>query len=236
MTDVRRVIIEEQKVEGKRLGRHVEHDEKSRAFAFGVSVTAMVDIKNTRHHRLGGPLNQGDIGSCTGNATAGACNTVPLHHKLEHLLKEPQAVELYALATVLDGFDGTYPPDDTGSSGLAAAQAAQQKGYITSYKHAFSVEEAVAALMVSPVITGVNWYEGFDSPDQHGMVSIAGQVRGGHEFEVLGIEINGTLDASIVEAENSWGTDWGKHGRFYFTVATWRQLLNEDGDVTVLVP
>jgi hypothetical protein len=236
VTDIRRVVIEEQVVEDKRLGRHIEHDERSRAFAFGTTVRHMNDLRNVRHHRLGGPLDQGNLGSCTGNAVAGCLNTVPFHERREHLLKEEQAVEIYERATVIDGFEGQYPPDDTGSSGLAAAQAALEMGHIGSYQHAFSLEEAVAALMANPVITGVNWYEGFDSPDAHGLVSIGGAIRGGHEFEVLGFEMNGTLDASIVEAENSWSRNWGLHGRFRFTVATWRQLLNEDGDVTILVP
>lgn len=232
---VTQTIPESPSPHGGRLGRHIEHDPRSRGHAFGAVVTSMVDLSNVRHVRRGGPLDQGELGSCTGNATAGAINTLPLHVVGRHLLKEQQAVEIYERATVLDEFDGSYPPDDTGSSGLAAAQAAREMGYIDSYKHAFSVEEALAALMIGPVITGVNWYEGFDQPDSHGVVKIAGEVRGGHEFEVVGFEPHAKLDESRVVCINSWGTGWGWTGRFAFTVATWRRLLDEQGDVTILV-
>lgn len=225
--------IPEHRVEGKPLGRHVEHDPRSRNFAVGV-VTAPALFRTVHHMRYGGVFDQGNLGSCTGNATAGAVNTRPLHVK-GHVLTEADAVAIYELATKIDDIDGAYPPDDTGSSGLAAAKAAQQMHLIDSYRHAFSIEEALSALQDKPVITGVDWYEGFDEPDASGLVKIAGQVRGGHEFEVLGFEYRTTLDESLVIAENSWNATWGKKGRFMFTVATWRQLLDAQGDVTILV-
>lgn len=225
------VVLEEQKIEGKRLGRHVEHDERSHAYA----VTGPAPVfKTVTHARSGGPFDQGEIGSCTGNATAGAINTVPIHRPGIRLLIEPDALKIYELATTIDDITGSYPPTDTGSSGLSAAKAAQQLGLITSYTHAFSMVQALTALMSGPVITGVSWYEGFDNPDKHGLVSISGQIRGGHEFEVLGFQLGHTFDQSLVICENSWGKTWGLNGRFNFTVATWQKLLDQQGDVTIL--
>lgn len=227
-------IIEEHKVEGKRLGRHVEHDERSRNFQFGVIVAAD-QLQKVTHRRYGAILDQGDLGSCTGNAIAGAINSVPLHKKGTHTLKEPDALSLYEEATKLDAVPGEYPPDDTGSTGLAAAKAAKNAGYITIYKHAFGIQEALTALQRYPVITGVNWYEGFDEPDEHGMVEIAGQIRGGHEFVVVGFVPHVNVMEAIVIADNSWSDGWGDNGRFRFTVATWNELLNQDGDATILM-
>lgn len=224
--------LQEHHVPNKRLGRHVEHDPRSREFAFGVSVYPL----HTVHHRVyGGILSQGALGSCTGNAAAAAKNTRPLHKSGDRLLTEADAVELYQKATQLDGIPGIYPPDDTGSSGLAVAKALKQKGLIVAYRHAFSVEEALSALQVGPVITGVNWYEGFDDPDSHGLVKLSGQVRGGHEFVVVGFDHHENLDDSIVVAHNSWGANWGRFGTFRFSVRTWRTLLDEQGDVTILI-
>jgi hypothetical protein len=235
MQEVVQKHIPEERIEDKRLGRHVEHDPLSRAYPFGAKAV-FGTLMTVHHRRYGGPFDQGDLGSCTGNATAGAINSVPFHKKGAKLLKEKDAVAIYSLATTLDGFDGDYPPDDTGSSGLAAAKAAKSLGYLSSYKHAFSIEEALAALQITPVITGVAWYEGFDNPNIHGLVSISGQVRGGHEFEVIGFQAGRNEDESLVICENSWSKKWSLNGRFTFSVTTWRKLLDDDGDVTILVP
>jgi hypothetical protein len=220
------VHIPEHHVAGKRLGRHVNHDPRSWDFpAPGATITTPVLWK--RHGRI---LNQGQLGSCTGNAVAGAVDTEPLY-LAHHLLYEKQAVGIYELATQLDPYPGAYPPDDTGSDGLSACKAAKQLGYITSYLHAFGIDQAVAALASGPVITGVNWYEGFDHPDVNGYVKIAGQVRGGHEFEIHGYD-PGT---QLVAAVNSWGRSWGLNGYFFFSKTTWATLLAQQGDVTVPV-
>lgn len=215
---------------GGRLGRHIEHDPRSRAFAMYPS--DLGPIKVVKHRRYGSIFDQGQFGSCTGNALAGAINTAPLHKTGARALVEADAVKLYAAATVLDGYAGTYPPDDTGSSGLAVCKAGMKAGYLTGYKHAFSIQAALASLTVTPVITGIPWYEGFDKPDADGMVVIAGQIRGGHEIEVDAILKVGSLAETIVELPNSWGTSWGLGGKFRMTAATWAALLEQQGDVT----
>jgi hypothetical protein len=228
--------LDEIVVPGKRLGRHVEHDERSRAFAVAAEPAEAIGPVS---HRRFGMLNQGQLGSCTGNAMAGALNTRPFRVGTATLLKEPDAVRLYSEATRIDGIQGVYPPTDTGSSGLAVGKAAKKEGRIAGYGHAFSVKAALSALMKIPVITGVAWYEGFDNPDLTGLVKIAGQIRGGHEFEVVAFEPVSTNDPlldGIVEAVNSWGYSYGVRGRFRFTARTWAELLADDGDVTVPTP
>jgi hypothetical protein len=234
MTDTVTRTLVEQIVDGKRLGRHVEHDPRSRGYAFKAAED--VALRNIVHRHYGGILDQGNLGSCTGNACAGAINTIPIHAKREHVLREPEALDLYELATAIDEFPGQYPPEDTGSSGLAVAKAAQQKGYISSYQHAFSIGDALLALMEGPIIVGVNWYEGFDAPNAHGLVEISGLVRGGHEFVIRGFHKHQRVSDSLLVADNSWGPGWGERGRFLFTVSTLNRLLNEDGDATILVP
>lgn len=202
------------------LGRLVEHDEASRGFQ-AARAPALVSVL---HKRTRKPFDQGNVGACTGMAMTGLLDTEPFTH---HYLSERTALKLYKLATTLDSDPGQYPPDDTGSSGLAVAKAAQQKGYISSYSHAFGLQHALEALVLAPVITGIDWYEGFDSPGPGGLLEIAGSVRGGHEVEILGIDV----DARTVRGINSWG-DWGDHGRFTFAWDTWDQLLANNGDVT----
>lgn len=233
MDGVKVVLLEESRVDGMPLGRHVEHDERSRAHA--VEAMAAEAIKSTAWHRRGGPFNQLKLGSCTGNAAAGVVNTAPFQPNEPKLLGEADAVSIYEDATALDNIPGHYPPTDTGSSGLAVCKVLKGRGLISSYSHAFSIHAAVSALMAGPVITGIPWYEGFDTPDADGLVHIAGEVRGGHEIEVPEFVMGHTgsyLDGLVVPY-NSWGLHWGLHGTFKVTVRDWATLLEQQGDVTV---
>ncbi len=217
-------LLEERIEPQRRLGRHVEHDPRSRNFP---APRRPIPLRNVLHQRHCPPFDQGNVGSCTGNAEAGLLMTEPFYTS-GRVLTESDAVDLYSLATKLDRIKGDYPPDDTGSTGLAVMKAARQLGYIRGYTHAFGLQHALEALVLAPVITGVVWYEGFDTPDANGLISISGAIRGGHEFEVLGLDV----DNKVVRACNSWGTGWGDQGYFQFSFDTWDQLLHQKGDVT----
>lgn len=219
------------------LGRTVEHDPRSLAYP---APHALPGETRTvwRHH--GSVLDQGNLGSCTGNAMAQCLMTDP-YRQTRRRLKEADALALYAKATQLDGFPGTYPPDDTGSSGLAVAKAAQQAGYITGYTHAFGIEHAKAALVYGPMIVGTNWYASMFTPDPRtGEVSIIGKPIGGHEYLLLGyLPAHTTGGADVYAFLNSWG-HWGRGshvigtrtGVFTMTAATFSRLLSENGDLT----
>jgi hypothetical protein len=219
-----------------RLGRHVEHDERSFAYAFTAAPTAK--IQSVRHERKIGILDQGQLGSCTGNAMCGLLGSEPFYDTLtpevQKSLDEEEAVTLYSAATKLDNVNGDYPPKDTGSTGLAVAKAAQNMGLISGYQHTFSYDAFLAALMQQPVIVGTNWYQSMFTPDKNGVVSIASgsQVAGGHEYEAVGYDA--TQDNVIFA--NSWGTSWGTDGFFQMSSATFKRLLSEQGDATVPVP
>jgi hypothetical protein len=229
---VRRRIEWHESKHGGALGRHVEHDPRSRSFAVAPSVPGQrLKVMHRRHGRI---LDQGNLGSCTGNALVGAVDTEPLYRR-RHLFREPMAVRLYSEATRLDEFDGAYPPNDTGSSGLAVCKAGVAFKLLTSYRHAFGIEQALDALQDGPVITGVDWYEGFDTPDTQGLVQIVGQIRGGHEFVVHGYTPATLPLDSLVHCDNSWGDGWGFGGSFTMSVRTWASLLDAQGDVTVPV-
>jgi hypothetical protein len=225
--DVVRTTIPEQVMHGKRLGRHIVHDPRSRDYP---ADTAPAIISVT-HAAAGLPLNQGDIGSCTANALCGALDSAP-DFKGGTPRNEHDAITLYELETKLEG--QPYPPNDPGGSGLEVCKAAKELGWISSYKHAFGVEKALLALVLHPVITGINWYTSFDTPSPEGLVAIAhgATVRGGHEV------VADQIDApnKLVWFWNSWGTAFGVGGRFCMSFDTWQQLLEQTGDVTVPEP
>lgn len=230
-----RQLIPQTHVDGKYLGRHIEHDPLS----FDFPAAQATKVKSVMHARHGSVFNQGNIGSCTGNAMAGLLMTDPIWVPGRELTEE-DALAIYELGTKLDGFPGDYPPDDTGSSGLGVARAARKMGEIKTYRHAFGIDQALRALTLRPTISGVPWYSGFDEPDADGLVQISGSIRGGHEFVQVGIDV----DNWLVWNDNSWDTSWGvtgpegafadgvtPGGMFCFTFDTWAALLKQQGDV-----
>jgi hypothetical protein len=233
-----------------RLGRHIEHDPRSLAYAHGVlPQSAIKTVEWTRRIPI---LDQGSLGSCTGNAGTGvlgtdsagrtASTTVTItpagaaaSHGLftagEHALDEAFAVALYSLATILDGVSGQYPPTDTGSTGLGVAKALKALGLAGSYTHAFSTAALNSALQTSPVMIGIPWLKSmFDTAtDGRILVDHTSGIAGGHELELC------RYDASTGEywVPNSWNTSWGDKGWAYFTAADLTWLLSQQGDVTV---
>jgi hypothetical protein len=217
-----------------RLGRHRVWDSRNDAYVRNGTPT-YTDVEWQRFTAI---MDQGQLGSCTGNAVCGLLGCQGLYEDLsgnqQAGLVESQAVAFYSLATQLDGYSGTYPPTDTGSDGPSAAKAAMQLGYATGYVHATTFPGAVAAVEKGAGMAGTNWYQGMFTPDANGVVSISKRdtVAGGHEYVVRQIDAKNEL----VWCDNSWGTSFGVGGRFAMSFTTFERLITEDGDFTTLVP
>jgi hypothetical protein len=222
------------------LGRHVEHDPRSLHFAHGVlPKTAIKSVDWTRRAPI---FDQGQLGSCTGNAAAGLLGTdsaaragltsVTINGDVLPV-DEDLAVDIYKLATQLDNIRGTYPPDDTGSSGIGAAKALKKLGLASGYTHAFSLDALKSALQSGPVMVGTVWLESmFDvDPDGYVVVDRKTSVAGGHEYAISAYN----ADRFAFRLDNSWGEGWGVRGSAWFTEADLQWLLSQKGDVTVPV-
>jgi hypothetical protein len=226
--------IEEHVIPGRRLGRHVKIDSRAAFYPYRHDGREVAAQLWTRHI---GILDQGDVGSCTGNAETGCLGTDPFWGTLapagKQLNGERTALALYSAAEDIDN-DGPYPPNDNGSTGPSVCQAALNAGLIAGYTHATSVTAMAQALQAGPVIVGVDWYDSFDSPASDGTISISAgaQVRGGHEFVVRGVD----PPAKMFRADNSWGVNWGVNGSMQFSYATMERLFAGQGDCTVSVP
>ncbi len=229
---IRQELLPEVLVRGQRLGRHVWHDSRSRQYPVAeLPQPALRSVAWARHIPI---LDQGDVGSCTGNAMCGALATdlvfggLPASHPA---LDEHEALRIYSEAEVIDG-NGPYPPNDDGSYGLSVARAARADGLIAGYQHAFSFAAFQTALQVGPVIVGAQWLTGMDNPDPDGLVKFSGSVRGGHEFECRELD----MQAGLAWFDNSWGLGWGRAGRFGMAFAEAAKMLAADGDVTQPLP
>lgn len=229
MTEIKQIPTDD-----PRLGRIVQHDPRSRAYAF--KAPRRLELVSKRHRRWIPVLDQGYLGSCTGNAGIGNMGSDPFYHNFtsDTLLDESAAIKLYSDATVIDEWEGSYPPDDTGSSGLAIAKVLKGRGWISGYQHTFTFDDMKAALQNGPVLLGINWYNNFYDPSYDGELTVASDdsVAGGHEIVVDEIDV----ENKRIWITNSWGENWGVDGRAWFSWETMERLLHEDGDVVVLVP
>jgi hypothetical protein len=230
------------------LGRKVNHDPRSRAFPFAARAEAAVPVASRpRWPSTIGILNQGGLGSCVPNtgveriafsdAVRPGLTAVP-YGGGQRPLDEPLAVNWYHDVTALDPFDGTWPPDDTGSDGTSLGKLLKSLGLIQSYTHAFGgLVDVLAALMSGPVPVGVNWYDSMFTPTPTGelVITKGASVAGGHEFN-----FDGEVDAVArrLWMTNHWlnddDTPWGLSGRAWMSYATAERLLGEDGDATIM--
>lgn len=206
-------------------GRLIEHDPRSRMFAAARASTQ----RSVLHGHSAPVLDQGESNSCTGHALAQCLNTDFFAKSRQNFLDSRIAFDLYSLATRLDVFPGSYPPDDTGSSGLSVCKAGVRRGYLRGYGHAFGFNNFCRVIQTQPVLIGTSWYSGMSKPDRNGLVVPTGEYEGGHEYLCLGID----YERKLLTFLNSWGPSWGKNGRFFMTFDVFSKLLADRGDVAV---
>lgn len=226
-----------------RLGRHVEHDDRSRQHPF--TATRPTQDKTVVWPTAAPCLNQARLGACTGFATAQLINTVAFTPTRAHVnhnsnyLTAKDAREIYSLATHLDNIKGQWPPTDGGSTGLAAAKAGTRLGYFTGYQHAFGFDHFRAAIAAQPVIVGTLWTKTMFTPNTDGVLHVGpltdDNIAGGHEYLARGI----SYERRQVLFRNSWGPQWGTTGPdstpggFWVGFDDFEALLAQQGDVTV---
>lgn len=220
------------------LGRHVNLDSMSKAYALQPELRVIGSVRHDAHIAI---LNQGQVGSCTGNASTSCAYHVPFHAPgsptWRYTPDEVGAVDWYRDNTANDGFAGTYTPDDTGSDGLTSSKMAVQAGVASGYQAALDLDSSLQALMDRPGITGIPWYNSMFTPPASGLLdtSVRSGLAGGHELcvdEIVSADAagNGT-GVMLVGGPNSWSNTWGAQGRWYMRVLDWWDLRKREGDV-----
>lgn len=225
------------------LGRHVNHDPRSREFP--ATPRKLVQPRSKMHELRAVALNQADLGSCVGHTAAQWLNCVVTSRnrrrgmmpgrrlgvgfKQTKYLNDEDAQTLYSAATSYDEFDGKWPPHDTGSSGLGGAKAMKKYGYIEKYTHCFDFASLVATIVEQPAMLGINWYAGMFDPDEKGVIRPTGSQCGGHEILIRGIDFTNQR----FRLRNHWTPEWGIKGDCFLSFSDMERLLSENGDVTV---
>jgi C1A family cysteine protease len=67
--------------------------------------------------------------------------------------------------------------------------------------------------------------------DADGYIHATGENEGGHEVELIGVDVS----ERCVIGMNSWGDNWGVRGRFKLHWEDLETLLAEQGDAFVII-
>ena len=219
------------------LGRQCVQDERSRAFARGLTVDP--STWRTTTIRTSDPLPNPDQpnGCCTGVSECVQGNSAGVP-SVQRRLTMDDAQAVYTLATTLDPFAGSMPDQDTGSSGLAAAKAARRLGLLSGgYRWLLGGADEVVQHLCSPERTPVSigtwWYEGMMRPQRakpdgvHRLpfVEPTGRRVGGHQFTARGY--HKPTDTVVVRC---W---WGSYRDVRVARTHLADLLADDGDAHV---
>jgi hypothetical protein len=223
-TDLHVVMVEQQ---DSRLGRQCVQDPRSRAFPMAAPDTSTWRSKTIRMYDPTPNPNQ-TIGDCTGCDKAMEGNAAR-NRVSGRILTMADAEQIYSLATELDPWDGSWPPTDTGSSGLAAAKAAIQLKLGGAYRWNFTHDASgiVQEIMEGRTVgVGTWWYDGGFRPKprkQGGVyVEMTGAKAGGHQWRIRGYD-----EPTDMLLGRCW---WGRFRDFWITRTHLAELLADDGD------
>lgn len=208
------------------LGRQLVHDSKSLEYPVREPidkskwVTKTIEICDPE-------INPNQChGECTGVAKCVQMNA--MGNRVEGVVFDMNAAHtFYHLATTLDPFTGEWPPNDTGSSGLGSAKAAQQLGIGGEYRHVFDGADGVVQQIQEDrvVSCGTWWYEGMFSPDNERVIEPNGPRKGGHQYAAIGYDLE--HDRVLIRC---W---WGDFRDVYIAREHLNQLLLDGGDAHV---
>jgi hypothetical protein len=172
------------------LGRQRVHDSRSKNFPASIG---LVDRSKwvSKLIRVYDPTPNPNQchGECTGVAKCVQMNAVG-NRVMGLVLNMINAHGFYRIATELDPFEGEWPPDDTGSSGLASAKAAQKFGVGGEYLHIFNGADGVVQQIQEGRVVSVGtwWYDDMFYPNTKGVIEPTGPQVGGHQFAARGYD------------------------------------------------
>jgi hypothetical protein len=207
-----------------KFGRLVEFDERSRNFP--VRELLATDKLRSYTWSCGIVLDQGNIGACTGFSVAQEAAAKPAVIKN---ITNQTGLEVYRRAQQLDEWPGE---NYEGSSVLGAIKAGTEKGWYKEYRWAFSENDlALAVGHHGPAVIGINWYDSMSTPNGKGIITVSGEIAGGHAILCNGFNVK----TGLYRLHNSWGNVWGINGECFISRLDMIRLLQEDGEACIPV-
>jgi hypothetical protein len=225
------------------LGCNIHLDSRSWDYALQPKATPILDVWHTPHISI---LDQGRIGSCSGNGSTSCAYHDPFFTSgaspWKYTADEFGAQAWYHQNTVEDSYAGTWEPDDTGSDTTTSSKVAKEAGVCSGFQMSGDLDSSLEALQTRPGITGIPWYQSmFDAPSSGLLdVDMTTPLAGGHLLCVDRIITasapgNGT-GVVLVSGPNSWGTSWGDGGRWVMKASDWWALRQREGDCFFWTP
>lgn len=211
------------------------HDERS--LQYDIRSIIKSDIKPVKKMwEEGIVLDQGSEGACVGFGWMGEFLSQPVAPNPQpgKFATQRYANDVYQTAKKIDEFPGE---NYDGTSVLAGAKVMRSRGFIKSYRWAFSIEDVRDALIQEgPVVIGVPWKEGMYETGANGVVKVTGKSVGGHCLVLTGYDPAmkiGSRTYEVYRWRNSWGASYGINGSGYIKANDLAKLLKGVGEACV---
>ena len=200
------------------------YDERSRGYNIAETLRGATQPR-TKVWQGAPHLNQGTEGACVGFSWAHEGGADPIRKSVTR----STALSIYNRAKQLDAWPGT---NYSGTSVLAGAKAVRERGWVTEYRWAFNLNDALLALSYAgPFVLGCDWHRDMVNPGPRGYLSPTGRIIGGHAILVKAI--NTTYNR--VTVHNSWGASWGRNGDAYLSFSDLGKLINSGAEICIPV-
>lgn len=213
-------------------------DERSRNYPIREVIREASPRRRNKLWRVGPVTDQGSEGACVGHGWTTEALATPVAVDLNRISADVPRIPnsfaqyIYESAKKVDYWPGE---DYSGTSVLGGAKAMQSVGLLKEYRWAFSIQDVIDSILTkSPVVLGMNWYEGmYEAPN--GVLSVSGPLVGGHCLTAVGysVEYKGLGGEDTIILRNSWGPSWGKNGLAEIKVSELEALLMDNGEACV---
>jgi len=213
-----------------RLDRIPQFDDRSRMYG----VRELVPSKKkprSKFWRCRLHFDQGTEGACVGFANGHELAAKPAEVPSPPLSDRFCRESIYWEAQRIDDYEGgAYPgatPQYEGTSVLAGAKVLKALGAIKEYRFSFGLDDLILGVgYFGPAVMGTLWYSGMYRPDRNGHIHVSGDIRGGHSYLVVGVDVR----RHRFRIRNSWGRTWGDDGEAWISFKDMLRLLQEDGE------
>jgi hypothetical protein len=228
--------------EDPRLDWVSKHDERSRAYGVREKIRLGEVAIIPKRWASGPTLDQGREGACVGFGWTQELISSPrpyTHVSVERA--NDYAREYYRRCLQIDEYPGEA---DEGTSVLAGAQVALERGLIDEYRWCFSVDEIRGTLVSpayaggGPVVIGIPWYYEMYQTSSQGLVTVGGNLVGGHCILLDEYHPGKRVPGHDEPIEgfgwhNSWSDEYGVRGRGFIRYEDLRDLLRQWGEACV---